>query len=64
MRFSSCALLLLITVILCSIYVAKVSNLIDGGAKIDKQIEADESFGAGKDQLMHFVQVRCPLPNL
>lgn len=59
MRCSRCALVLLITVILCSIYLAKVSNIIEGpsGAGEAQFPDPDGSFGTNREHLMLFVQV-------
>lgn len=69
MRFTKSALLVLFTVIISSIFVAKVSNLISTenrrnlskspGSFNDRL--ARDGFGTTKDHLMWFVQVRVAI---
>lgn len=70
MRFTKSALLVVITVIISSVFVAKVSNLINvGGSRTirqasggvlpqGKQRRYQDDFGVDKDHLMVFLQVK------
>lgn len=65
MRFTKSALLVVITVIISSVFVAKVSNLINVGTRTIRQASGgqvkprryQDDFGIDKDHLMVFVQV-------